>query len=822
MTNSNGSRTASSSVVISGNKFTSIDVADTAPSDKIGTRGVIQIASTGDYSSTKFDLSDNTSSTCGPIIRQLNSTVKFSGDNVADLRALAGDGTLATIDSVALPVASAGDATYGSVQEAINAAEADSTVKLLANVTEDVTVASGKTVTLDLNGCTLTNVSSHTVTNNGTLTITDSSTNKTGTIDNVTHAKEALHNTGKLTLNGGTFERSAEAGTLNANGGNSYYTVENAGSGADMTVNDGVTIINKGTYSSNVKNNAGAVLTINGGVFEGGKDTVKNDNDSEDSKVPTLTINGGVFKNNAHNAVRNWSVATITGGTFDEGADGQEVLFNSSYGDNRNSLKVTGGTFKSSSTTYGMIVNGYENYVGTAAISGGMFSAEVPSKCLAEGYAAVLGSDGTYVVAKNGEQSKSEDGKNSGSTQTSGVDVSNSTQLAEDAVAAAAAVKDIERPTPEEGETTATATIGGFTVEVAEDQANNLKAVKEAAETENASVDVNLVVKADTNVEADKAINDKANGADVIPFKLSVDMVTTVKSNNEVKATASLPVVETASAIKVTISVDPNSILSKRVSVARNHNGEVAILSADVNYETGAVTFSTDKFSDYAVLASAEGQSYELSKYTDGTARKTITNSDFCYSDDYAFAGWYKDSQLTEAYDSSATEGTAFPKFVEISDLIKFKGGSLRMDLTGSDDYTKTSLRFGYEMKVPDGATLDADEWGWNYVNPTTNASSFASVQKYWLTGDNGAIANLVFSPIYKSGQNDEGTKTGSFDTAYQVTAQIGYTTADGTSVTAKDQTQTRSVKQVATAIKANSFASDVEKTYANGILGTE
>ena len=700
-------------------------------------------------------------------------------------------------------------------------------MKLLANVAEDVTVAADKTVTLDLNGCMLTNVSSHTVTNNGTLTITDSSTNKTGTIDNVTNGKAPVENAqdATCTIESANITRSKEAGSSTTDsGGNSYYYIENFGTmtiGAEGAANSAVVVGSEGHFSSLVhngwydgtENTSGkeASMTINAGSFKGGINTIKNDD------CGVVVINGGDFQNATQYALQNWNKATVNGGSFEStrkasvytGAANQTFICGVTI--------VTGGTFKSEADSdFSLFNNGAAP---TVEVSGGVFSKD-PSAYVVEGYAAALSSDdGTYVVAKKGDEAKSEDG-NSGSTQASGVDLSNSSDLAAEAAQVADAVKDLGDVTVPEGSTTTTAKIGNTTVKVNSTQAAALSDVKSAAAESGSSVDVNLVVKADTNVEADRAINDKANGADVIPFKLSVDMVTTVKSNNEVKATASLPVVETASAIKVTISVDPKSILSKRVSVARNHNGEVAILSADVNYETGAVTFSTDKFSDYAVLASAEGQSYELSNYTDGTARKTITNSDFNYSDDYAFAGWYTDPQCTQAVASTATSGTVYPKFVLVSDLIKFKGGSLRMDLTGSDDYTKTSLRFGYEMKVPDGATLDADKWGWNYVNPTTNASSFASVQKYWLTGDNGAIANLVFSPIYKSGQNDEGTKTGSFDTAYQVTAQIGYTTADGTSVTAKDQTQTRSVYQVAKAITANSFASEAEKTYANGILG--
>lgn len=92
-----------------------------------------------------------------------------------------------------------------------------------------LTVKSGATVTLELAaGSKLTNKDgSHTIINNGTLTITG-----TGTVDNVSNGCAALYNApgAVATLNGGTFDRSHEAGaSKDNNGGNSYYTIKNFG-----------------------------------------------------------------------------------------------------------------------------------------------------------------------------------------------------------------------------------------------------------------------------------------------------------------------------------------------------------------------------------------------------------------------------------------------------------------------------------------------------------------------------------------------------------------------------------------------------------------
>lgn len=106
-----------------------------------------------------------------------------------------------------------------SITEAINGGAMD--IALGGNVTEDVTIPEGKTVTIDLAGYTLTNSSGHTITNYGTLTIKDSGGN--GIVDNVTHARAAVYNYpgGTVTLNGGTYTRSKENGSnATTSGGN--------------------------------------------------------------------------------------------------------------------------------------------------------------------------------------------------------------------------------------------------------------------------------------------------------------------------------------------------------------------------------------------------------------------------------------------------------------------------------------------------------------------------------------------------------------------------------------------------------------------------
>ena len=265
------------------------------------------------------------------------------------------------------------------------------------DTTATIKVLNGKNATLDLNGKTLTNkTGEHTiiVENGATLTITGN-----GIVDNVSHGKGAIVNSGEVTLNGGTFKRSAEKDTYssNGNGGNSWYTIANYGT---MEINTGVTVENAGGYSSMIRNGgdvtADCNLTIEGGNFAGGINTVKNDS------FGVLTINGGNFSNTAQYVIMNWNKAEITAGTFRTLETASAVLFTSAYDSDANTvgnLTISGGEFKHASDTQEMIVDHYdETNKGNAVVTGGKFDADI-SKYIPTDY--VQSADGT--VEKLGE-----------------------------------------------------------------------------------------------------------------------------------------------------------------------------------------------------------------------------------------------------------------------------------------------------------------------------------------------------------------------------------------------------------------------------------
>lgn len=325
-----------------------------------------------------------------------------------------------------------GNTYYSTITNAIEAASTNATIELVQDTIEDVTVPAGKTVTLNLNGKKLTNVSSNTITNNGTLIITG-----TGTVDNVTHQKAALYNKGTATLEGGTFDRTKENGkTKDQSGNNSWYTIKNVGT---MTVKDGVTVQTAGNNNSLGKfsslvsngyfnnsdftNNKGIDnpnLTIEGGNFLGGLNTIKNDDRA------TLTINNGTFSNYYQAVVQNHNIAEIKGGTFTAASDASSTTFGvdncgCAEGTDLGTLTISGGTFAGAtyavfdrSTQSPNITISAGNFAATKAsiaksttsnatisVTGGYFTTD-PTAYIASGYAA-KSSDKVgyaYMVAK--------------------------------------------------------------------------------------------------------------------------------------------------------------------------------------------------------------------------------------------------------------------------------------------------------------------------------------------------------------------------------------------------------------------------------------
>jgi len=294
-------------------------------------------------------------------------------------------------------VAAIGNIEYATLTDAVTAANAGDTVTLLTDAAEDVVIPDGKDITLDLNGKTLTNAGSDTITNYGKLTVIGA-----GTVDNITHAKAALinNNNGTAVLSGGTFTRSKEAGKNPDNsGGNSYYTILND-KGGDLTINAGVKVVNSGHFSSMIRNGGTtgttSTLLINGGSFSGGINTIKNDEGG------TLTINDGDFSNTTQYVIMNWNVANIYNGTFEANSTASAVLFSSSWDGVGGTLNLYGGKVKTTGDSQEAICDHYDaNNKGTVTVSGGYFTVDPTTYVADDHHTVASDTDGyTYMVVE--------------------------------------------------------------------------------------------------------------------------------------------------------------------------------------------------------------------------------------------------------------------------------------------------------------------------------------------------------------------------------------------------------------------------------------
>ena len=330
-----------------------------------------------------------------------------------------------------LSVAQIGNVGYDSLADAIASITNDvaTTIVLHKTTVEDVVIPADRNITIDLNGNSITNVASDAISVYGALTIADNAGG--GKVVSVLPAKADLVNypTGAVTIRGGTFEVPDDA---------TYYNIKNIGA---MTVQSGATVVSRVSTASTLVANGWyddpgidrgttgssntAILTINGGTFDGGKNVVKNDD------YGILAINGGMFGNISPNdaVIMNWHEATINNGTF---TGAHKVIVNGSYGANsadKGLFVINGGTFAAtndvgnlfgygleggrmadamivvSNGTFRGHVNGVGDNDGTyghIAISGGTFDEIVRASYCAEGYAPVAEPDaqGNYTVVR--------------------------------------------------------------------------------------------------------------------------------------------------------------------------------------------------------------------------------------------------------------------------------------------------------------------------------------------------------------------------------------------------------------------------------------
>lgn len=261
--------------------------------------------------------------------------------------------------------------TGDELQAVVSNATAPVNIVLTNNITtNNFVIPADKDVTLDLNGRTVKNAETHTILNQGHLTLTDSSADKSGQIISLKGNTAALRN-------GDNAVCVVEGGTISRDGanGNTWHVVENFGK---MTFNGGTVVLKNGngfaitngwnyidpgastthavmeinaleldTDSSGIKNCKYGDLTVNDvTVTSTGYWALSND------YLGTAVINGGTLTSTSFKAVSNGAAMTVNGGTF----AGTKGLFLQNYA---TSTVLNGGTFTN------MNVGELSGYVGT-------------------------------------------------------------------------------------------------------------------------------------------------------------------------------------------------------------------------------------------------------------------------------------------------------------------------------------------------------------------------------------------------------------------------------------------------------------------------
>ena len=577
--------------------------------------------------------------------------------------------------------------TYKTLQDAIT--DATDQVVLTSNVTESVTIPAGKSIQLNLNDHKITNTADkHTITNNGTLTITGN-----GTVDNVSHACAALYNEKDATaiVESGTFTRSQEAGTPSGNGGNSWYVVYNDGT---LTFNGG-TVEATGKFSSLVvsgQNNASAVMTINNGNFNNDFIVIK-------AEGGTTNITGGTF-NSPEQTLQSWdSITTVTGGTLN-GAISSWVWKNSAT----NGVTISGdavingnltaanydnkSSIASSITINGGKINGElkkrniddaadATYTGAKfEVTAGMFTKKFSASYLASGLALKENADGTYTVGEktvetkpaepektevsDNAESKVEVKKEDNITASEVVDAAKSTEIVSKDDATTDKIS-------QEVTNSATVTVNGKDVAIdSTEAAEAAKGAISAAAADSSkkfdkdaeNKDITIVAVPKLVVEPKAAANNDTDISMTFDIKMLYDVKATVADDVKNMTESNTVTLEKNKEMPaeqvptVAISLDVSALKipeGQKVFVRHvKENGEVYYYAADTTVENGIVKTITfvnpDGFSEFTVMANKtvtltiDGKEYALSAADIGKGFE-IAKKDYCDWKGVSFKG---------------------------------------------------------------------------------------------------------------------------------------------------------------------------------------
>ena len=556
-----------------------------------------------------------------------------------------------------------------------------------------------------------------------------------------------------------------------------------------------ITNTNKSGIASVIKATNGAVVTVNattGGINAGSGAT---NNYAFYANSGTIIINGG-----------NYTVG------LDKNGDGNAIAYaDKAWGKGPGTIRVNGGTFEAAAAKNGhsYVLNAKDNNGCTIEVKGGTFKNFDPSNNICEG-------EGTNFVASGYAVAAAEDGSDTLYTVSQavaqvGTKAFASLQAAIDAAQDGETVTlltDVEQNTQLTINKNITLDLNGKTIKNTQDiwgdNANAILSITNGAKvtiTGNGTIDAKEndcytinVVKGDLTIE---------NGT----FYGNVSVVQVQEGTLSVKGGTFDLHQKWEGSSKYLFNCIDDAYASGSANVAIS-GGTFVGFDPSASPEGEGTSYLAP---GYAPVANANGTygvklaegPYQLQDYRSGDQASWT----YPTQEGMAFAGWYKDAAFETRCTETDVEGAAYAKFVKITDLLQFRGGSLRMDL--SEPSVSTYLRFGYTMAIPEGTTFV--ENGWYYKRVTVSSPDDVRFVAYnnAMNNDGTVTANLVFNNV----------KTSLYKANFTEKAFVKYVTADGTTVEAVESTyQSRSVSEVADAILNHSMASKAEKEYASNI----
>ena len=610
-------------------------------------------------------------------------------------------------------VAKVGDTYYKTLAEAVAAAKDGDTVTLLKNVVLNSTLTLNKNMTLDLNGCEISNGSTmgtnylvsiaananvSIVGDKANSKISDSRSNAQGTIT-------AVVVYGKLTVEGDNLTISRGANGI------AVKVEDNPGT---LTVNGGTITVDKPTQTSSQAIQNWGNATISGGVFNGDVDSyayiAANKNYVGNMTIENGTFDGEVFAAQYTNDGVTWPTksakVSIVGGNFKgniaeyyhNGNNGPQPVEKVNKPDNAAESEVT--------------------------VSDGYFTVDPSAYCVTGKTGVTSDKDGyKYKVGtvEVKDENEIQTGAKVGDTKA------DASAIAEDKRPAAKAV----------GASVTSTTLTDTTPITADDKA---QALTELVKNKKVTLNQDGTIPQDTIVTVVKktyldvtvtAYDDTTSDTvsmDIVP---KYDLIAVAKNGNSAAEQIVLKSAQDAKVGSTEVEVTlPNKFKGRKVYI--NHNNGANLYVATANETTGKVKFTTNGFSPFTFTLSNPNVVAEVN----GNAYKSLQDAAKAAKDGDEITV-VKNDKLDLTFNT--TKSVKVTNKTNDKITVKFNGTDkdVAKDATETFSYTKPSS----------GSSSGGSSSGKTTYKVTTSAVNNGGVNASPSNAEKGAAITITLSP---------------------------------------------------------------------------